>query len=306
MSNYLDTTFSFYPARIHITQPLGTVTLHQFIEAQRNPKQSIKDVFNQIAQAEEDKDFKLKSDLKTNNLFYFNPCIQTDGLGRSYSNIKAFTGILALDIDHINNAEGFKQFLFNEFKSCICAYLSPSKKGVKALIRIPVVDSVDEFKSYFYGIASQLECYDGFDGSPQNPSLPLFLSWDENILWREDAEVWSMRGEKLGEFPTSVVSFEPLTEVNEEDREEVKSIVQRMVNKISDSGHFILRSASLLIGGFCGAGYISYEEAEDFMYELIEDNDYLSQKSSGYKKTAAQMILKGIDAPILLSKHQEK
>jgi len=303
--HYLDSTiFSYYPARIHITQPLGDITVRQFIEAQRNPKQSVKDIFNQIAQAEKDKNFQLKSELKTNNLFYFNPCIQTDGLGRSYSNIKSFTGILCLDFDHIDNAEQFKHYLFEEFKSCICAYLSPSKRGVKALIRIPIAETVDDFKSYYYGISSKLECYEGYDASGQNASLPLFLSWDSDILWREDAEVWTQRGKKLGEFPTTVTDFESPINVSDEDTEEVKVIIQRMIDKISDSGHFILRSASLLLGGFCGAGYISREEAEDFIYDLIESNGYLSQKSAGYKKTANQMIIKGINSPVTLTKHQ--
>ena len=60
--------------------------------------------------------------------------------------------------------------------------------------------TTDEFKSYFYGMAYFLEKYEGFDPSTQNCILPLYLSIDPDLLYRDNAETWTKRGLKLDEF----------------------------------------------------------------------------------------------------------
>ena len=89
-------SFSFYPANVKITKPLGKVTIEQFIEANRNPKESVRELFKKIQVADD----KERQELKQ-QLFYFTPCIYTDGLGRSYSNITSFSGLLCLEFDKI-------------------------------------------------------------------------------------------------------------------------------------------------------------------------------------------------------------
>ena len=46
-------SFSFYPANVKITKPLGIVTIDQFIEANRNPKDHVKELFKKIQVAGE-------------------------------------------------------------------------------------------------------------------------------------------------------------------------------------------------------------------------------------------------------------
>jgi len=307
MNDYLQTEFYYYPGKIYLPEPLGKVSLEYFINAHKNPSEKIKEVFRQIAKAEQDKDFKLKSELKQNNLYYFNMCIHTDGLGRSYSNITGFTGLCLLDFDHIENAEEFKQWVFDNLPSCICAYLTSSRKGCRFVVRIPIVESVNQFKEYYYGLSAYFEKYAGYDGSGQNCALPNFLSWDENILWREDATVWDIRGIKLNEFPTGVPEdFEPNEIINAEDEAEVKMIAERGINNIADNGHFQLRSIALALGGHIGYNYISYEDAEDHIHELIRCNPYLQKGVAGYCKTASQMLKKGVLSPLKLRRNERK
>lgn len=299
----LDTTFHYYPAQIKKPKPLGTVTLEQFIEAHKNPKDNIRKTFEEIAACEARGDLARKGELKTNNLFYFTPSIFTDGQGRAYCNITGFTGILVFEFDHINNAEAFKQFLFNAIPSIICAYLGPSKKSVKFLLKIPKVNTIEEYKQYFYGIAFYMEKYNGFDGSNQNPALPLFISWDENLLYREDAETWTQKGVKLGEFDYNSEAGEAdflLEEVTDQHLQSVKNVIKGAIDKIVDNGWPQLRSSVLAAGGFCGAGYISEEDMEEWLIECVGKNDYLQKDIKGYTRNIKKFLKEGIKKPMLL------
>lgn len=297
--NFDTVKFFYYPANIHITKPLGKVSLRYFIEAQKNPKQSIKDLFKEIRST---KDKKKLSGLKK-QLYYFNPCVLTDGNGRCYSNIISFTGLMVMEFDKINRIEDFKQWVFYNLKSCVCAWISPSKKGVKFLIRIPIVKTIDEFKSYFYGIGHYFEKYKGWDGSAQNPILPLYLSYDPDFLYREDASVWKKKGIKEDEFKVYKGDIEPVKNVSESDRQRIINILSKSIDKIIDSGHPIVRSTALAGGGYVAAGYFSQTEMENMLFDLIDGNEYLQKDSKGYRRTAVDMIGRGMSAPLYLEKN---
>lgn len=292
-------SFSYYPANVKITKPLGTITLGDFIRANKNPADKVKKLFGEIRQAEIAGDKKLKSELKQ-GLYYFNPCILTDGKGRSYSNIIGFTGLMVMEFDGIQYAKEFRDWVFDSLKSCVCAYISPSGYGVKFIVKIPVVKTVDEFKSYFYGLGFYFEKYMGFDGTAQNCILPLYLSWDEDLLYRENPKTWRIRGEKIDEFPEYEGDIIPVEDVKEEDRSIIKYRLKTSLEKIEDTGHYIVRSTSLVAGGYVAGGYFEQEEMEEYMFELIEGVDYLQKDLQGYKKTCRQMIKRGMLAPLYL------
>ena len=130
--------FPCYHGNVKNTIPITEVTLDQFIKGNKNPKPKIKEVFKQIEEATATGNLKLKSELKQNNLVFFNPCVQTDGKGRKYEAIKNFTGLIPLDFDGLSKemAVELKQHLFNDFKSCICSWISPSGFGTNAFNRV--------------------------------------------------------------------------------------------------------------------------------------------------------------------------
>ena len=188
--------FQYYPAYVNSTRPQGVISLTDFVESIKNPSEKIKRVFRLVAIAENYGNLKRKATIKQNNLFYFTPAVLVDGR-RKYDRIYQFNGIAVLDFDHIENAPDFKDYIFKNNSFIICAFLSPSKKGVKFLVKIPVVNTTDEFKEYFYGLGQLFEQYRGWDGTPQNCVLPLFLSYDQEILYREDATTWDKKGKTL-------------------------------------------------------------------------------------------------------------
>ena len=282
--------FNYYDADIKSSIPLGNVTLEYFINAIRNPKIDIKHIFERIRIAEEVGDMATKQALKS-KLYSFTPCVYVQG-ARKYENIKHWTGLLVLDFDHleVDYAVEFKLYLFNEYKFIIAAWLSASRHGVRALVKIPQAHSVEEFKQYFAAIERHLNCYNGFDKAPKNCILPLFFSYDAEILHRDNAQTWDEK--YIEPIPPPVKQY-----IINDKTSAVERIIAKKINIIVDSGHPQLRAAAYLLGGYVGGGHIDHSDAVSIIHNLIESNAYLSQKASIYKKTAITMINKGVNQP---------
>lgn len=298
--------FPYFKGTIHNIYPEGEISLKRFISSQQNPKDKLKEVFNQISECEKVGDDKKKAELKQRNLFYFTPCVKLEY--RSYEGIRGFTGLLALDFDHIDRAEDFRDFLFERFDFIVCAYVSPSKAGVKALVKIPVVESVEQFKSYFYGLAYFMERFKGFDSTAQNPTLPLFVSWDEDIKWRNNATTWRGRGEQINKFEVYEGVIEEVENVTSDEKNRIYSIAKGHLEKANYDacGHPKVLAMGTVIGGYVASGYLTLEEGDFIMSSLIEKIDYYQKNVEGYKRTAFNMIRRGMSSPLYLSDFEDE
>jgi hypothetical protein len=289
--------FQYYGNEINSSRPQGTVTLYQFIRSTRNPKPETLDLFRRIAEATIAGDMELKARLKE-KLYSFTPCVVVSEFRRKNC-IKAFTGILVLDFDKIDFAEEFRDYLFDIYDCIIAAWVSPSKRGTKALVNIPVVENLDEFKSYYFGIAAEMDQYKGFDSSGQNAVLPLFQSFDPELRVRDDPAYWTQKGIMRGAKPSTPA---PVTNYTR-DAERVGKMIRTGINKIVDNGHPQLRSICLSVGGYVANNYIDYSEAIQLIDYLIEQNGYLSKGVPGYKKTALWALNQGTHNPLTLKKN---
>ena len=307
MSDYLQTKFQYYPSDIRIVKPLGEISLYDYLYKIKNPTEQTITLFKQIEEASTIGDLKLKSELKAKT-YYFTPCLFSDGQGRSYSNIKSWTGLMIIDVDGLTPeyAIEFKEYLFNTYKFFISVFLSASKRGVKGIVKIPVCYSTDEFKSYFYGLMDKFQEYKGIDFSSKNCALANYLTYDKELLYRLDAEEWNGKGVQIDEFKVFEGEVKLLENITEEDVEKVKFILSKMFGKILDSGHLIVRSASLLAGGFCSAGYMNIDEMREYLFDLIDDTDYLQKSPKTYKTTCVQMLNKGFQSPVYLQEKDER
>jgi hypothetical protein len=300
--------FQWYNGNIKDTTPRGTINLEQFISSHQNPTKEILEAFDQIEQASIDGNKELKAQLKTTKLFYFTPSALFEG-GRKYTNITSFTGLAQIDIDGLEpeDAIDLKNYLFDNYQEVFCAYLSPSRTGVKALMRIPLVKDVKEFKEYYQGIENELNWISGFDSAPKNLALPLFISWDSDILYREEATVWTKKGELQAENLPNLNSKPPTMPIIEGDETVFKSqayfkktsmdIFAKKIQEITDNGHPQLLSACLVLGSRVGAGYLSQSEAEQYAEHCIRNNSYLSKGTNGYVSTMRWCIKKSINNP---------
>lgn len=301
MSNFLDSvSFQFFPAKIWEAKPIGELTLSQFLNAHKNPTQQTIDVISKIQEASRNGDLKLKDELKQNNLYSFVPSVKLDGNGRGLINIVDYNPIMMVEFDKISHAKELKERLFNNLKSVIAAWISPSGKGLKLLIRTPKPKSVEEYKQYYCGIAYYLSQYEGFDGVNYNIVLPLFLSYDKDILIRRDAEEWTQRGGKIDAFKPFEGEFEVPEDIDDETKEKIVQKITYLVNQINDNAHPRIRNISTIFGGFCSQYGFNVDEADDLLCYLIEQNEYMQKNIRGYCKTAKEFLRKGFLAPLEL------
>jgi hypothetical protein len=292
------TQFQYYPARINSRRFVGYVTLDYFLKAHKHPKEKTKSIFKMIEIAEKIGDNEAKADLKQNNLFYFTPCV-TVSKNRCYKEIISFTGLAVLDFDHIDNAEEFKKHIFNTYNYIIAAWLSPSKRGVKAFINIPVVKDVAEFKDYYRAIEKVFEVFDGWDGTNKNAVLPLFQSYDADLLHRRDAALF--KDKLLEPKPSYQDPVKVAMPRNADNKEKlIYAIADSSISKITAPGHPQLRSACIALGGYVASGYIDKYAIISHVDKLIECNGYLKKGVKGYQQTARWSIDEGLKNPIIL------
>jgi len=284
--------FQYYESDIKSTKPLGDVSLNYWIKSMLNPKEKFESVFLAIEEASKSQNKAEKDKLKR-HLYYFTPCVIINNQ-RKYANIERFTGLITIDFDMLepDYAIEFKKALFDEYKFIICTWLSASKKGVRALVKIPIAKDVKEFKEYFNAIEQELGIYKGFDKAPQNCVLPMFMSYDKEILFRDDYCTWT---KKYTPSVKPIIQQYFITG----DSTAVERIIHSAVSKIVSNGHPQLRAVSYALGGYVSAEYISEQDALYLINRCIDSNAYLSRRTNGmnmaevYKTTAKTMVIKG-------------
>ena len=303
--------FPYYSGNIKLTKAIGYVTLEDFVNAHKYPKQKTLDIMEQVQAASNAGDLTLKRELK-HKLYSFTPSVLIEvGVGRKYDNVKEWTGIMQLDFDGIETiakAHDLKEYIFTTYQCVICTFFSPSRKGVKALIRITKPTSKEHFKAIHKTVEHEFEQLGYFDAATKNGLLPMFLSEDTNIIWRDfsetvpwDKEDWTIEKKSTHkDTPNPTSTFVPTARYSNEEQynyEKTIRIFTKRISNIVDAGHPQVRTACLLLGSRAGAGYITKAEAEQFATGLIENNSYLQKNLQGYIDTAMWAIGEGYKSP---------
>ncbi len=291
--------FSYFSGDIKNSLSLGNVSLDYFIKAHLYPKTKVRLLLEKIQEASKLGLKDEKARLKT-QLYSFTPAvIIKKGAARKYDNIESFTGFAQLDFDKIETTDlavSLKEHLFHSYPEIICSYLSPSGLGVKCLISIKKSESIEDYKATMKSIASEMQDIDYFDPVTKNAVLPLFISYDVNLLYRKKYSTWTKQ-----DF--SKPSYDHLNTVpkNEmpDDRAKARvlKILERDFSQIFSDGHPQVRSSALKLGSRVGAGYIDRIEAEQWITNLIRLNSYLQKGVKGYIDTAMWGIREGSKNP---------
>ena len=296
----METFFQFYPGKITDCRPSGWISLNRFIEAIRNPKPQTITIFETIAACEISGDKAGKARAKQ-QLPKFTPPVHVAGW-RNYKNIVGFTGLMTLDFDHIEDAPGLKDHLFNFYPCITACWLSPSRRGVKALVLIPKVETVQQFKQYFFGMAAELQEYEGFDETTANPVLDLFLSYDPDILVRTNPATWHETGINTQAFDeTPMICLPTHHKPSGASEQRIIKMIDSALDKITDNGHPQLRSLCVAVGGYIANNYIDFNTAIQYINYKISVHPYLKKGVAGYQKTAAQMLRFGMVKPLTLN-----
>lgn len=262
--------FQYYP-RINTAKPGGFTTIKAFISDLQNCKYQGTPKFK---------------------LPYCTPCAIFKY--RNYDNIIRFTGLMAVDIDHVENASETSDWLFDNYPEIVTSFISPGRKGVRGLMRIPVVSTIDDFKELFWGLFSELKS----DTSMQRPTQPFFYSHDADIKWRyyNDCPEWTTKGRRpLPKYiPQNVTKF---NESTDSDRNRIRGIFRNRIQRIrkNDPRHPQIIEMSVYMSGFVKSGYLSAIEANGLLWELINSNHWIREGSiTQYKKDIEQGINWGL------------
>jgi len=299
--------FNYFSGNIKFIVPLGTVTLDEFIKAHKNPSPNTWDVMAKIQVALANGDIKLKRELK-HKLYSFVPAaLFKVGWGRKYANIDRYAGLMQLDFDAIETVEKaheLKEYLFTTYQCVVCAYLSPSKRGVKALIRITRPRDKEHYQAIYKTVEKEFEQLGYFDTATKNIVLPLFLSIDKEIYSRDFSEAVAWDKEDWAEPKRNTSSPTNLTFPSQRFEtkevyfyEKTVRLFKKKIESIDGAGHPQVRSACLVLGSRVGAGYITRSEAEFLAEVLISGNEYLNKNTDCYIKTAMWCINEGISNP---------
>jgi hypothetical protein len=296
--NNSNVKFPYYSGNIKLTKVLGFVSLSQFIRAHQNPSERSKKILKLIRDGVAP---EKKRELKQ-MLYAFTPSVFIEKNDkRKYENIKKYTGIMQIDLDGIPNydlAIDLKNWVFAQ-PECICSYLSPSN-NVKALIRIKPSVNKEEYIEIHNAVAKKYEETGFFDKATKNAVLPLFLSSDKFIFYRDFNKAFEWN-EKLTLNPgrTSLNDDQnKQPNFNNSDLEEKTiKIFKNKISSISSEGHTQVLSACLILGSRVSAGYIDKLTALALAEYEIRLNNYLSKGTSGYIETSAWAINQGINNP---------
>ena len=174
---------------------------------------------------------------------------------------------------------------------------------------IPVSNTVDDFKAYFWGLENEMKQYGDakqkqwFDGSGQNPTLSLFQSYDPDLLLADEYTTWTTTATKENVFKyNDTPTPAPNIETTDKNRKTVLKSINTMFQNIDQGtgGHPPLIKKCITIGGYVGTGYLTLLEAEQLIDWHIENHPYLSKGIKGYKKDARFGLNVGRLKPIII------
>lgn len=298
----------YYSGNIKWSRCIGHVHYLDFINAHKNPKKETIDLINKINQAALTGNKDLKAQLKK-ELFTFTPSVKIKkGLKRRYSNIHGFTQFKQLDFDKIPDKETaimLKNHVFENNPQVLCAYLSPSGLGVKCLLKTKKCKDIEHFRAMHKAIETHFSAYeDYFDSAVKNAILPLFLSIDKHILFRyfKSTEEWTEEDWTKTEYvrlnDVSVNYADKYTDKQKQYYlDKTVRLFREKIRAIQEDGHPQMRTACLILGSRCGAGYIDLYEAERLAESEITMNQYLQKDLKNYITTSKWAINEGRKNP---------
>lgn len=285
----------YYIGGVYETVPKGTIDLCQFIVNIAIPSPEQVAQVDEIQRASKAGNEELKQNFKTKLPFY-TPAINCTQ--RRYVDITNFTGLMPVDFDKLDphDAISLREELMT-YPFVIAAWLSASGRGVRGLVHVPICKNEVEYKARFKALAEVLSIYEGWDNAPQNAVLPLFYSYDYDIV--TNANFTTFKDIYIHRDPPRDETIRIYTN-GDDDEQHVVNIIKKKIESITTTGHYTLRSASYALGGYVGEGYISEKDAIGLMDQLIDQHSYLKIKATTYKKTALTMISQGKDSPLKL------
>jgi hypothetical protein len=210
------------------------------------------------------------------------PCIVFGGQfkERAKKGLKEHSGLMVIDFDGYPNKKTLKKEFdkIKENKHLVTLFISPSKIGLKGVIRIPKCNAIDH-ERYFKAFNDEFN-YEYFDKANCNVDRVCYESFDPNIYINYDAEVYEPKLIDKGYNVTEKVPLIPID--NEND------IIDKIMSFDWDRD-FVEgeRNAFVfdLAGMFCEYG-VSQTTAEGYIFNNVVIGDFSKRECETTIKSA--------------------
>lgn len=202
---------------------------------------------------------------------------------RSKDNCIDASGLICLDFDYLKDVTTVKDKLTMS-KYCFAIWVSPSGKGLKMLVKIPLVIGDERYKEYYN---AALEHYGHFkpDKSTKDFSRLCYLSSDPNVFLNENAVVFTKKKIAYVSKPKGR-NFKPIGETSEDST--IRRLFHWWMNSHWDSSN---RNTSLykLAAALCEFG-VSQETAwsiiQTYQETDLREYELRSLVKSAYKRVS--------------------
>lgn len=205
---------------------------------------------------------------------------------RNNESIVAYSGLVSLDFDDIENVVKLKESLISgSFNPCFM-YVSPGGKGLKVFYRVDLAE--DDYSEYIQSLFSFTKALTGYDADKQckDISRASFLSYDPNVYFNPDAK--ALNKDFIFRVKKDSVEKGAIDNISDLD-----SSIERMIAHVSKTQTFMPGNRNnfiLHLSGALNRVGISKEEAIESLVEKYESSDFTAKEiedtiNSAYKNT---------------------
>jgi len=217
-------------------------------------------------------------------------------------NFTSSNGLFHIDIDGIDDVEAEKERIIDEIPEIVALWLSPSRHGLKGLIRIPdnLINSDDDFKRAFFQVRDYLKAHNiKIDEQCKDVRRLCFVSYDSEIIVNTNAPALIL---DLSEKKESCKSYAPSNNnniiINSQETEQ--KYISRACNIIMSAtkGDF---HAARIRAGKLGGGYIAANLVDEnaMISALIRSSDFVCSSNGDNEQITRRerkAVMDGLDA----------
>ena len=111
---------------------------------------------------------------------------------RGNNNLIDSSGFATLDYDKIDDLDSLIENVNND-KYTFSSFITPSGKGLKVLVKIPLVSNDKDYKSFYLELKKHYDNYSETDPSTKDISRASFVSYDPSLFINPDSEMFTDR-----------------------------------------------------------------------------------------------------------------
>ena len=191
------------------------------------------------------------------------------------------SGLLTLDFDGVDDMDKLKQKIESK-PYTVLNFKSPSHDGYKAVVRIPIVKSDEEYKVFFKALQKE---FPELDESGKDISRACYFSYDPEIYTNYYAVEYRLPdlGKKIHQV---------------KDWDKVNKALRKIEDSVEGEKHIVRLKISHLFGGWVATKALTYADALDLLENAVRKNTTDFQAAM---KDVRDGLSVGMNKPIALN-----